>query len=157
MPKRSRLCALAVLAAGAALVAGCSSSSSSSSSSTPSASAPASTAPASSAPATSASAPASTAAATAVSVADCKIINPISTGVAAKLMPLQSESKAKAEAGIKAYLAELTADEAKLTSPAGKAALGAFIKSLAESLTESTSAATTTLTTAIGALGSACS
>jgi hypothetical protein len=148
MSQRSSLGALAVLAASAALVAGCSSSSSSTT-------APSS--PATSAAPTTASAPATSAAATGVSAADCKIINPISSGVAAKLVPLQSEPKAKAEAGIKAYLAELSADEAKLTSADGKAALGAFITALEKSLTETTSQATTTLTSAIGALGSACS
>ena len=147
MSQRSSLGALAVLAASAALVAGCSSSSSSTT---------APSAPAYSAAPTTASAPA-TSAATGVSAADCKIINPISSGVAAKLVPLQSEPKAKADAGIKAYLAELSADEAKLTSADGKAALGAFITALEKSLTETTSQATTTLTSAIGALGSACS
>jgi hypothetical protein len=153
MSQRSSLGALAVLAASAALVAGCSSSSSS----TTAPSAPATSAAPTTASAPATSAPATSAAATGVSAADCKIINPISSGVAAKLVPLQSEPKAKAEAGIKAYLAELSADEAKLTSADGKAALGAFIKALEKSLTETTSQATTTLTSAIGALGSACS
>jgi hypothetical protein len=91
-----------------------------------------------------------------VSAADCKIISPISAGVIKVLTPLQTESTSKAEAGIKAYIATLSTDEAKLTSPAGKAALGSFISSLEKSLTESTSAATGTLTTAIGNLSTAC-
>jgi hypothetical protein len=153
MSQRSSLWALAVLAASAALVAGCSSSSSSSSSAA-TASAPAATTAAAS-PA--ASAPASTAdSASKPSAADCKIINPIAAGVAGKLTPLESEPKAKAEAGMKSYIGELTADEAKLTSAPGKAALGAFIKSFEVSLTQSQAQATTTLTSAIGALGTVC-
>jgi hypothetical protein len=91
-----------------------------------------------------------------VSAADCKIISPISAGVVKVLTPLQTEPTSKAEAGIKSYIATLTADEAKLTSAAGKAALGSFIASLEKSLTESQSAATGTLTTAIGNLSTAC-
>jgi hypothetical protein len=91
-----------------------------------------------------------------VSAADCKIISPISAGVVKVLTPLQTEPTSKAEAGIKSYIATLSADEAKLTSAAGKAALGSFIASLEKSLTESQSAATGTLTTAIGNLSTAC-
>jgi len=98
----------------------------------------------------------SSSAATGVSAADCKIISPIGAGVVTVLTPLQTESRSKAEAGIKAYIAKLAADEAKLTSAAGKAALGSFITSLEKSLTESTSAATGTLTTAIGGISTAC-
>jgi hypothetical protein len=57
---------------------------------------------------------------------------------------------------LKAYLAKLTKQEATLTSPAGKAALGSFIAALGKSLTETQAQATTTLTTAIGNLTAAC-
>jgi hypothetical protein len=153
MSQRSSLCGLAVLAASAALVAGCSSSSSSSSSSA------ATSAPAATTAAASPVASATTSSASAAgkpSAADCTIINPIAAGVAGKLTPLESEPKAKAEAGMKSYIGELTADEAKLTSAPGKAALGSFIKSFEASLTQSQAKATTTLTTAIGALGTVC-
>jgi hypothetical protein len=149
MFQRSSLTVLAVLAVGGALIAGCSSSSSSSSSAP--ASAPAATTSAA------ASAPASSsAAATGVSAADCKIINPISSNVITTLAPLQSESTSKAAADLKAYVATLTADEAKLTSPAGKAALGSFISAIQKALTETPSQATGALETAITNLGSAC-
>ena len=149
MFQRSSLTVLAVLAVGGALIAGCSSSSSSSSSAP--ASAPAATTSAA------ASAPASSsAAATGVSAADCKIINPISSSVITTLAPLQSESTTKAAADLKAYVATLTADEAKLTSPAGKAALGSFISAIQKALTETPSQATGALETAITNLGSAC-
>jgi predicted component of type VI protein secretion system len=153
MSRRSSLTVLAVLAASGALIAGCSSSSSSSSS-TPTASAT-SAAASVSAPATSAS---STAAgsSTKPSAADCVTINKISSGVITTLTPLQTEPQAKAAVAIKAYLAKLTTEEATLTSPAGKAALGSFITALGKSLTETTSQATTTVTTAIGNLSSAC-
>ena len=157
MSRRSSLTVLAVLAASGALIAGCSSSSSSSSS-TPTAAA--TSAPASvSAPATSASAPASSTAAsssTKPSAADCVTINKISSGVISTLTPLQTESTAKATVALKAYLAKLTTEEATLTSPGGKAALGSFITALGKSLTETQAQATTTLTTAIGNLSSAC-
>ena len=149
MFQRSSLTVVAVLAVGGALIAGCSSSSSSSSSAP--ASAPAATTSAA------ASAPASSsAAATGVSAADCKIINPISSSVITTLAPLQSESTSKAAADLKAYVATLTADEAKLTSPAGKAALGSFISAIQKAMTETPSQATGALETAITNLGSAC-
>ena len=150
MFQRSSLTVVAVLAVGGALIAGCSSSSSSSSSAP--ASAPAATT--SAAATTAASSPA--AAATGVSAADCTIINPISSSVITKLTPLQSESTTKAAADLKAYVATLTADEAKLTSPAGKAALGSFISAIQKALTETPSQATGALETAITNLGSAC-
>lgn len=149
MVQRSSLSVLAVLAVGGALIAGCSSSSSSTS-------APAATSSAPAATTSAASSPAASAAATGVSAADCKIISPISAGVISTLAPLQTESTSKAAAGIKAYVTKLSGDEAKLTSTAGKAALGSFISALEKSLTESTSAATGTITTAIGNLSSAC-
>ena len=152
MFQRSSLTVLAVLAVGGALIAGCSSSSSSSSSAPASAPA-ATTSAATSAPASS---PAASAAATGVSAADCKIINPISSSVITTLAPLQSESTSKAAADLKAYVATLTADEAKLTSPAGKAALGSFISAIQKALTETPSQATGALETAITNLGSAC-
>jgi len=150
MFQRSSLSVVAALAVGGALIAGCSSSSSSSSSAP--ASAPAATT--SAAATTAASSPA--AAATGVSAADCKIINPISSSVITTLTPLQSESTSKAATDLKAYVAKLTADEAKLTSPGGKAAVSSFISALKKAQNESTSTATGTLTTAIGNLGSAC-
>lgn len=150
MFQRSSLTVVAVLAVGGALIAGCSSSSSSSSSAP--ASAPAATT--SAAATTAASSPA--AAATGVSAADCKIINPISSSVITTLTPLQSESTTKAAADLKAYVAKLTADEAKLTSPAGKAALGSFISAIQKALTETPSQATGAIETAITNLGSAC-
>jgi hypothetical protein len=157
MSRRSSLTVLAVLAASGALIAGCTSSSSSSSS-TP---APSSTSVPVSAPATSASAsapPSSTAAgsSTKPSAADCVTINKISSGVVAVLEPLQTESTAKATAALKGYVALLTTQEATLTSPAGKAALGSFIAAFKKAETESTAQATTTVTTAIGNLASAC-
>ncbi|MGD0702618.1 MAG: hypothetical protein ABSA02_22390 [Trebonia sp.] len=83
-------------------------------------------------------------------------INKISSGVISTLTPLQTESTSKATAALKAYLATLTKDEATLTSPGGKAALGSFITALGKSMTETQAQATTTLTTAIGNLSSAC-
>jgi predicted component of type VI protein secretion system len=157
MSRRSSLTVLAVLAASGAFIAGCSSSGSSSSSTPAAASASATV----SAPATSVSAPATSATAVASSAnkpsaADCVTINKISSGVVSTLTPLQTEPTAKATAGLKAYLAKLTTDEASLTSPAGKAALGSFVAALGKSLTETQAQATTTLTTAIGNLSSAC-
>ena len=155
----SQLKSLTVLALAAAglLAAGCSSSSSSSSS------VPAATSPAASATAAatspSATPPAASSPAAAVgqpSAADCKIIKPISASAIAKLTPLSSEPKAKATAGMQAYIATLTAAEAKLTSAGGKKAIGDFITSLEKSQTESTSAATTLMIAALGSLGKAC-
>jgi hypothetical protein len=91
-----------------------------------------------------------------VSAADCKIISGVSAGVVKQLLPLQTESASKAAASIKTYIATLQADEAKLTSPAGKAALGSFIATLQKSLTETPSQATGPLTTAMGTLSTVC-
>jgi hypothetical protein len=146
MPRRPSLTVLAVLAASGALIAGCTSSSSSSSS-TPTASASVS------APATSTAAGSSTK----PSAADCVTINKISSGVVAVLEPLQTESTAKAAAALKGYVAMLTTQQATLTSPAGKAALGSFITAFKKAQTETTAQATTSVTTAIGNLASACS
>jgi hypothetical protein len=158
MSRRSSLTVLAVLAASGALIAGCSSSGSSSSS-TPTATA--TSAPVSApAPATSASAPASSTAAgssTKPSAADCVTLNKISSGVVAVLEPLQSESTAKATAALKGYVSLLTTQAATLTSPAGKAALDAFIAAFKKAETQPTAQATTTVTTAIVNLGAACS
>jgi hypothetical protein len=150
MFQRSSLSVVAVLAVGGALIAGCSSSSSSSSSAPASASA----ATTSAAPSTAASSPA--ASATGVSAADCTIISGVSSGVVKELLPLQTESTSKAAASMKAYIATLQADEAKLTSPAGKAALGSFIATLQKSLTETQAQATGPLTTAMGTLSTVC-
>jgi len=151
MFQRSSLSVLAVAAMGGALIAGCSSSSSSSSSAPASAPA-ATTSAAASTPASSASGAASS-----VSAADCKIISQVSGSVISTLTPLQSESTAKAAASLKTYVATLTADEAKLTSAGGKAALGSFIAAVQKASTESVSQATSGLESAIGNLGSACS
>jgi hypothetical protein len=144
----SQLKSLTVLALAATglLVAGCSSSSSSSSS-TAAATTPAATTPAATTPAVAAGPP---------SAADCTIIKPISASAVTNLLPLQSESKAKAAAGLKAYVATLVADEAKLTSAGGKAVIGAWATALTKSETESTSAATATVTAGLGSLGKAC-
>ena len=150
MFQRSSLTVVAVLAVGGALIAGCSSSSSSSSSAP--ASAPAAT---TSAATTAASSPA--AGATGVSAADCTIISQVSGSVISTLTPLQSESTSKASAALKAYVATLSADENKLTSAGGKAALNAFINAVLKASTETPSQATGGLETAIGNLGSACS
>jgi NitT/TauT family transport system substrate-binding protein len=152
MFQRSSLSALAIVAVGGALIAGCSNSTSATS-------APAATSSAAAAASTTAAAAstASSAAAGAVSAADCKILAPISADAISTLTPLQSESTSQAEAGMKSYIAKLTADEAQLTSPAGKAALGSFITALGKTLTEPQSQAISGLTTAIGNLGSACS
>jgi hypothetical protein len=153
MPRRSSLTVLAVLAASGALLAGCSSSSSSSSS-TPSA--PATSASAS-APTSAPASSTATSSSTKPSAADCVTINKISSGVISTLAPLQTESTAKATVALKAYLAKLTVQEATLTSPGGKAALGSFISAIGKSLTETPAQATTTMTTAVGNLSSACS
>jgi cytochrome c556 len=91
-----------------------------------------------------------------VSAADCKIISQVSGSVISTLAPLQSESTSKASASLKTYVATLTADEAKLTSAGGKAALGAFIAAVNKASTETPAQATGGLETAIGNLGSAC-
>jgi hypothetical protein len=70
---------------------------------------------------------------------------------------MESESTTKAAAAMTTYIGQLTADEAKLTSAAGKAALSAYIADLGKAETESTSAATTTITSALGTLSAACS
>jgi hypothetical protein len=54
------------------------------------------------------------------------------------------------------YLAELNADEAKLTSAKGKSVLSGWISDVKKSETESTSAATTTVLGGLTALGKAC-
>ena len=131
MSRRSSLSVLAVLAASGALIAGCSSSSSSSSS-TPTASATSAAASATSASARRRPPRPRPASSTKPSTADCATISSISSGVVTTLTPLQTESPAKAEAALKAYIAKLTTDQAKLTSPGGKAALGSFITALRE-------------------------
>ena len=151
MSRRSSLSVLVMLAAGGALIAGCSSSSSSASS-TPTSAAATSAAASASSTSTSTSAASSNA----PSAADCKIISSISSGVITTLTPLQSEPTAQAAPALKAYIAKLTADEAKLTSAGGKAALSSFISALEKAQNESASSAASALETAIGNLGSAC-
>jgi hypothetical protein len=153
MSRRSTLSALAVLAASGALIAGCSSSGSSSSSPPP---ATATSAPVSSPAAATSATSTAAGSSTKPSAADCAIISKVSSGVITTLAPLQSESTSKAAATLKTYLATLTADEAQLTSPGGKAALGSFIAALQKASTETPSQATAGLTTAIGNLSSAC-
>jgi hypothetical protein len=145
------------LAAAGLLAVGCSSSSSSSSS------VPAATSPAASAASgtTSTAAPSPAASTPALvagppSVADCKIIKPISASAIGKLTPLSTEPKAKATAGMQAYIVTLKAAEAKMTTTGGKKALGDFSTALEKSLTESTSKATTLMIAALGSLGKAC-
>ena len=161
MSRRSSLYSiLAALAASGALIAGCSSSSSSSSSAphTPTASVKSAAASASATPAPASASASSTAVSSAAkpSTADCATISEISSGVVTTLAPLQTESPATAEAALNAYIAKLNIDEAKLTSPGGKAALGSFISALEKSLTESQTQATTTVTNAVTNLSSAC-
>jgi ammonium transporter, Amt family len=156
----SQLKSLTVLALAAAglLAIGCSSSSSSSSSTTAASSPAASATTAATSPAASSPAASSPAAAAAKpSAADCKVIKPIAASAVAKLTPLQTESKAKAAAGMRTYITSLAAAEAKLTSVGGKKVIGGFITALEKSGTESTSKATATVIAALGSLGSACS
>jgi hypothetical protein len=149
--------ALVILIAGIGiLAAGCSSSSTSAASS-PSAT---TTASSPSAAATSAT-PAATSATPAASVgalpaADCTIIKPISASAIAQLTPLQTDSKTKAAAAIKAYVAQLETAESKLTSTQGKADLNALITALEKSGTEPQTEATTAITAALGKVGAAC-
>jgi hypothetical protein len=158
MSQLKSLTVLSLFAAGL-LAAGCSSSSSR----VPAATSPAASATTSAAapsPAASSPSPAASTPAVAVgkpSAADCTIIKPISASAIAKLTPLSTESKAKAAAGMKAYITTLAAAEAKLTSAGGKQAIGDFITSLEKSQTESTSKATTLMIAALGSLGKACS
>jgi hypothetical protein len=144
--------ALAVGVACAALAA-CSSSASSSSSSA-AASATATSAP----PTTSASAAATAASpgSAAISQADCTIIKQVDSSAITTLTPMQSESASKAAASMASYLTVLNTDEAKLTSAAGKAALGGWISDVKQSETESTATATTTILGGLTALGKAC-
>jgi hypothetical protein len=145
--------ALAVGVACAALAA-CSSSASSSSSSA------AASATATSAPPTTSAPAATTAAASpgsaAISQADCTIIKQVDSSAITTLTPMQSESASKAAASMASYLTVLNTDEAKLTSAAGKAALGGWISDVKQSETESTATATTTILGGLTALGKAC-
>jgi hypothetical protein len=141
------------------LAAGCSSSSSTSAATSPSATITASpSAAATSAAATSAAATSATSAGSSgpVTAADCTIIKPISASAVSTLIPLQTDSKTKAAAAIKAYVAQLTTAESKVTSAKGKADLNALITALEKSETESKAAATTAMTAALGKVGSAC-
>jgi hypothetical protein len=159
----SQLKSLTVLALAAAglLAAGCSSSTSSSSS-VPAATSPVASAASATTSTAAPSVPPSPAASTPAlvagppSVADCKIIKPISASAIGKLTPLSTEPKAKATAGMQAYIATLKAAEAKMTTTGGKKALGDFSTALEKSLTESTSKATTLIIAALGSLGKAC-
>jgi hypothetical protein len=147
--------ALVILIAGIGiLAAGCSSSSTSAASS-PSAAATSAT------PAATSATPAATSATPAASVgalpaADCTIIKPISASAIAQLTPLQTDSKTKAAAAIKAYVAQLETAESKLTSTQGKADLNALITALEKSGTEPQTEATTAITAALGKVGAAC-
>jgi hypothetical protein len=154
MSRRSSLTILAVLAASGALIAGCSSSSSSSTSTATSAAASPSATSAPMSP--TAASPTASVSSTKISAADCKTLSTISAGVIPTLTPLQTEPTSKAAVALKAYVAKLTADEATLSSPKGKATLAAFVTALEKSQNETEAQATTTLTNAIGALSAAC-
>ncbi len=154
MSRRSSLSALAVLAASGALIAGCSSSGSSSSSPPTAA---ATSAPVSSATAVTSATSTAAGSSTKPSAADCTIISNISSGVITTLEPLATESAPKAPATLKPYLAQLKTQQAQLTSPGGKAAVGSFVTALEKASNETAAQATPGLTTAIGNLSAACS
>jgi type IV pilus biogenesis protein CpaD/CtpE len=138
-----RASAIAVLLAGIAfLAAGCSSSSSPTSA--------ASSPPAATTPAT------PTAAADALPAADCAILKPISASAISTLTPIASDSKAKAAAAMKSYIAELETAEGKLTSAQAKADLEPLITGLEKSATETQAQSTPVITAALGKLGAAC-
>jgi hypothetical protein len=145
MSKRSSLSVLAVLAASGALITGCSSSSSVSTPTTAASATVTLSAPAS-----------STASSTAISAADCTIISKVGSGAITTLMPLQSESTSQATASMKTYLTTLSADEAKLDTAQGKAALGAFITAMGKTLTEPAAQSESSVATAITNLTAAC-
>jgi len=141
-----RASAIAVLLAGIAfLAAGCSSSSAPSAASS------------STAPASSPSAAATpTAAADALPSADCAILKPISASAISTLESLASDSKAKAAAAMKSYIAQLETAEGKLTSAQAKADLEPLITGLEKSATETQAQSTPVITAALGKLGAAC-
>jgi hypothetical protein len=143
---------IVILIAGIGFLAvGCSSSGSSAASSPPAATTASS--PAAAAAATSAT-PA--AAAGALPAADCAILKPISASAISTLTPLATDSKAKAAAALKAYIAQLKTAESKLTSAQAKADLTPLITGLEKSETETQAQSTPVITAALGKLGSAC-
>jgi hypothetical protein len=158
--------ALAVIAVGGccAVLAACGSSAASSASSAASAaeSSAAGIESSAAAVASSAEAAASSAVSSAlagtsgVSAADCAIIKPVSTSAITTLIPLQSDTPAQATAALKAYVTQLQADQAKLTSAQGKSVMSAWIAALQKASTESTADATTTITAALAPLSAAC-
>jgi hypothetical protein len=145
---------VALLAGMALLAAGCSSTSSPAPSAASGSAAP-STSSAGATPFESSPAPAGTPSpsAGALTAADCKVIKPISSSVIGTLTPLQSEPKAKANAALKSYVAQLQTAESHVTSTAGKADLGALASALQKSETAGASA-TSQIVAAIGKLSS---
>jgi hypothetical protein len=147
MSGRKSPAVVALLAGMGLLAAGCSSTSS----------------PASSAGTTSAAATpfeSSPAAATtpspsagALTAADCQVIKPISSSVIGTLTPLQTEPKAKANAALAAYVAQLRTAEGHVTSSGAKADLEALASSLQKSETVG-AAAQSQIVAAIGKLSS---
>jgi len=93
---------------------------------------------------------------TGVSAADCVVIKQVSSSAVSTLTPLQSDSQVQATAALKAYVTQLQADQAKLTSAQGKSVLGAWIAAVQKASTQSTADATVTITTALGPLAAAC-
>ncbi len=152
--------ALAVIAVGGfcVMLAACSSSNSSSASSAASSAASVANSAASSAASavSSAASAIASAASSGASAADCVIIKQVDSNAISTLAPLQTDSTAQATAALQAYITQLKADQAKLTSAGGKSALSAYIAALQKASTESTADATTTITGALGALGAAC-
>ena len=69
---------------------------------------------------------------------------------------MRSESKAKALADLEAYLTQLQADEAKLTSAKGKSVMSAWMADVEKAATESMADAKSTIRGGLGTLGSAC-
>jgi len=146
--------AIVILIAGIGfLAAGCSSSTSAASSPSASATASSPSAAATSAAATYAT---PTAAAGALPAADCAILKPISASAIGKLTPIATDSKAKAAAALKSYIAELETAEGKLTTAKAKADLTPLITGLKKSETETQAQSTPVITAALGKLGSAC-
>jgi hypothetical protein len=146
--------AIVILIAGIGfLAAGCSSSTSAASSppATTTAASPSAASP--SAAVTSAT---SATAAGPITAADCAILKPISASAISKLTPIATDSKAKAAAALKSYIAELETAEGKLTTAKAKADLTPLITGLKKSETETQAQATPVITAALGKLGSAC-
>jgi hypothetical protein len=137
---------LAVAGAACAGLAACSSSISSVASNPPGST--------SSLPAISTSGAAS-AIASALSSSDCTVLKDISGSAITTLTPLETDPS-KASSLLKTYIAQLTADESKVTSTAAKNQIKAWIAALNKSQTESTADATSTITKALGSIAKGC-